>query len=43
MSVIPGRPPYNTPNFGLPVPGGEEDADGVSAVDGSRPTSSMTC
>lgn len=27
----PGRPPYTTPNFDLPVPGGEEDADGVTA------------
>lgn len=30
MSFLPGRPPYTTPNFGLPVPGGEEDADGVT-------------
>lgn len=28
----PGRPPYTTPNFGLPVPGGLEDADGVTAL-----------
>jgi hypothetical protein len=32
MSITPGRPPYTTPNFDLPVPGGEEDADGVTAL-----------
>jgi hypothetical protein len=32
MSITPGRPPYTTPNFHLPVPGGSEDADGVTAL-----------
>lgn len=27
MSVTPGRPPYTTEHFDLPIPGGEDDAD----------------
>lgn len=33
MSYVPGRPPYLTPNFDLPVPGGNGLADYITATE----------
>lgn len=33
MSYVNGRPPYNTPNYGFPIPGGTGFADYISATE----------